>query len=153
MSLKSLSDDIGLGESRAPQTSRTHKRPLDFFQVSELKSFPRDTNHCCATVDRSVGIVSDSRMNAQCDCPSSQRLAHQLTRHSHSRCHCLVDARCHQETPENRSLWEQFVTLLVMKAPNADRTVAWSTSHDSTQIRATNNQTALGIESSLHHNQ
>ena len=35
---------------------------------------------------------------------------------------------------------------------NVDRTVAWSTSHDSTQTEATNNQTALGIESSLCHN-
>ena len=89
-------------------------------------------------------------MNAQYNCPSSQRLARQLTRHSHSRGHCLVDTRCHQETPDNFSLWEQFVIVLVMKGPNADRTVTWSTSHNSTQTRATNNQTALGIEISLY---
>ena len=41
----------------------------------------------------------------------------------------------------------QFVSVLVMKPPNVDRTVAWST-----QTEATNNQTALGIESSLCHN-
>ena len=86
-----------------------------------------------------VGIVSDSRMNAHCNCPSSQRLAQQLNRPSHSRSHCLVDARCHQETPDNRSLWGQFVSVLVMKVPNLDRT------------EATNGQIALGIESSMCH--
>ena len=85
-------------------------------------------------------------MNAQCSCPGSQRLAHQLLL-------AHVDiARYHQETPDNRSLWAQFVSVLVMKAPSVDRTVAWSTSHDSTQTRATNNQTVLGSESSLCHN-
>ena len=44
---------------------------------------------------------------------------------------------------------EQFVSVLVMKVPNVDRTVAWSASHDSTQTEATNDQTALGIESHL----
>ena len=66
-------------------------------------------------------FVSDSRMNAQCNYPGSQRLAPQLTRHSHS-------GRC--TLPP---LLKQFVIVLIMKAPNADRTVACSTSHDSTQ--------------------
>ena len=125
-----------------------------YFHASEQKSFPQDTNHCCETARKSVGTVSESRMNAHCNCPSSQRLAQQLTRPSHSRSHCLVDARYHQETPDNRSLWGQFVSVLVMKIPNVDRTVAWSTwstSHDSTQTEATNDQIALGIESSLCH--
>ena len=79
-------------------------------------------NHCCATVDRSVGIVSDSREEAPCNCPESPRLA----RHFHSRLHRLVDTRHHQETPDTHSFGEQFVIVYVMKAPNADRKVAWS---------------------------
>ena len=132
---------------RRPQAHRHDNQ--NYFHASHQKSFPQDTNHCCATADKSVGIVTDSRMNAQCNYPGSQRFAHQPARHSHPRWHCLERARHHQEKPDNRSLWAQFVIVLVMKAPNADRTVAWSTSHDSTQTEATNNQTALGIGSSL----
>ena len=135
---------------RRPQ-EHTHDHQ-SYFHASEQKSFPQDPNHCCATANKSVAIVSDSRKNAQCNCPGSQRLAHQLTRPSYSRRHCLVDARYHQETPDNHSLWGQFVSVLVMKVRKVDRTVAWSTSHDSTQTEATNDQTALGIESSLCHN-
>ena len=68
---------------RRPQ-EHTHDHQ-SYLHASEQKSFPQDTNHCCATADKSVGIVNDSRMNAQCNCPGSQRLAHQLTRPSHSR--------------------------------------------------------------------
>ena len=131
------------GDSRAAQTSKTHK-PQSHFHASKQRSFPQDTIHCCAKVDRSVGIVFDSRMNTQCNCPSSQRLSHQMARHSHSRWRCLVDARHHQETPGNHSLWGQFVNVVVMKAPSAVREVAWSTNRDSTQTRATNTQTAVG---------
>ena len=122
------------------------------FHASEQKSFPQDTNYCCATADKSVGIVSDSRMNAQCSCPgfsetcSSADSSFSLT--------LTLSGRC--TLPRKRQTIvpceEQFVSVLVTKAPNVDRTVAWSTSHGSTQTEATNNQTALGIESSLCHN-
>ena len=122
---------------RRPQ-EHTHTRP--------------SANHFCATVDRPIGTVSDSGMKDHSNCPDSPRLVHQQARHPHPRLHRLVDARHHQETPDTHSLWVQFVIVFVMEAPNADRTVAWSSSYDSTQTEATNNQAALGIESSLCHN-
>ena len=68
---------------RRPQ-EHTHMTIRE-ISMHQSRKFPQDTNHCCATADKSVDIVSDLRMNAQCNCPGSQRLAHQLTRPSHSR--------------------------------------------------------------------
>ena len=95
--------------------------------------------HFCVTVDRSIGTVSDSRMKAHYFCPESLRLV-TFTRGLHR----LVDPRHHQDTPR------EFVIVFVMKSPNADRTVAWSTNRDLTRTVATNTQTALEILSHLH---
>ena len=88
-------------------------------------------------------------MNAQCNCPGSQRFAHQMAR---SFLFMLTLSGGCTSTSQSFSVASSFVIVFVMKAPSADRKVAWSTGHDSTQTRATHNQIALGIESSPHHN-
>ena len=150
--MESLSNCIGQGRvTRCTDLKNTQTDHQSNFHAPGQRSFPQDTNHFCATLGGTVGFVSDSEMNAQCNFPGSQRLAHQMARPPHSRRHCLVDASYHQEPPDTHFLWEQFVNEFVLKAPTADLTVVWSTSHDSTQTEATKNQTALGIESSPHH--
>ena len=99
------------------------------FHASVQRSFPQDTNHLCASVDRSVGTVSDSRMKAHCNCPESPRLVRQLTRHFHSRLHRLVDARA----PSGNSRHSVVCHCVCDEGSSADRKVAWSTNRDSTQ--------------------
>ena len=119
-----------------------------YFHASEQISFFQDANHCCATVDRSVGSTSHSWMNAQCKCPGSQRFAHQMVRSFLFMLTLSVDA---PSTSQSFFVGASFVIVLLRKALHSDRKVAWSTGHDSTQTRATNNEIALGIESSPHH--
>ena len=57
-----------------------------------------------------------------------------------------MDARHHQETPDTRSLWVQFVTVSAMKVPTADRRLALSTNPDSIQTEAISNPIALELD-------
>ena len=130
--MESLSDSIGHGRVTRCTDVKNTQRTTGGISMR----FPQDTHHFCTTVDRSTGTVSDSRMEAQCNCPECQRPVHQLVRHFHSPLHRLVDVRHRQETPDTHSFCVQFVIVLVMKAPKADRVVAWSTDRDSTRTVA-----------------
>ena len=64
--MTSFSDGVLVkGESRAAQTWRTHTYDHQSnFHASEQRSFRQDF---CATVDGSIGTVSDSGMKAHCN--------------------------------------------------------------------------------------
>ena len=134
------------GESRAYE----HRRN---FRASGWRSFPQDTNHFCATVDRPAGNVSDSRVEAQYHCPECREVGPQvgslLPLTFTSSGGCTSPSGSSTRTP---SMWGQFVIVLVMKAPRAGRRVAWNTDRDSTRTMVTNTRTALEIVSVLHHN-
>ena len=93
-------------ESLAMHRPQEHTNDQRNFHASMQRSFPQDKHHFCATVDRSNGTVSDSRVGAHYHC--SEKLVHRLGR----QCHRLVAARHHQEEPDTHSLWGELFLCL-----------------------------------------
>ena len=87
---------------RRTSRTRTHTTIRVISMHQSRKVFLKTRITVAQLLIESVGIVSDCY-------PGSQRLAHQLTVLLTHVDIVWVDARYHQETPDNRSLWGQFI--------------------------------------------